>query len=283
MLMVPRAVATAVLASVLGLALAPAPPAAAEQTAAQQLFRKRLLSDRGVSREVKRVLRSGGFVDRRIRFGDVTGDGKSDALVLVNEGGTAGQIALYLYSSHGGSSDGAQQGSLRLAYKHQGLYRARASLKRAGRDRPQGAVVFRTPVYDPGDILADPGAWKQTEVRWSVRRRRLRRVSTEILDNVDTRHCSRTGDFCTRTFKTVRGATYLELRTLSFRGRYTLCVTTPAKHTDCRAFTLRRNGDEWISRVRWAANFPDEGRGRYSATWQLGADRLGPSLGFRRP
>ena len=80
--------------------IVPAVPAAAEQTRAQKLFRKRLLNDRGVSADVKRVLRNGGFVDRDIRFGDVTGDGKSDALVLVNQGGSAGRIALYVYSSH---------------------------------------------------------------------------------------------------------------------------------------------------------------------------------------
>ena len=73
---------------------------AAEQTTAQKLFRKRLLNDRGVKPEVKRVLRHGGFVDRDIRFGDITGDGKSDAVVLVNEGGSAGRIALFVYSSH---------------------------------------------------------------------------------------------------------------------------------------------------------------------------------------
>ena len=83
----------------------PAAPAAADQTTAQKLLRKRLLNDRTVSKEVKRVLRNGGFVDRDIRFGDITGDGKSDALVLVNEGGSAGRIALFVYSSHRQPSD----------------------------------------------------------------------------------------------------------------------------------------------------------------------------------
>ena len=67
--------------------IVPAVPAVAEQTKAQKLFRQRLLNDRTVSAEVKRVLRNGGFVDRDIRFGDLTGDGKSDALILVNLSG----------------------------------------------------------------------------------------------------------------------------------------------------------------------------------------------------
>src|SRR5919106_3568052 len=91
-----RAVALALLLCV----APPAVPAAAEQTDGQKLFRKRLLNDRGVKPEVKRVLRNGGFVDRDIRFGDLTGDGKSDALILVNDGGTARRIAFYVYSSH---------------------------------------------------------------------------------------------------------------------------------------------------------------------------------------
>src|SRR5215212_10276016 len=120
----------------------PTLPAAAEETAGQKLFRKRLLNDRAVKPEVKRVLRNGGFVDRNIRFGDVTGDGKSDALVLVNQGGSAGRIALYVYTSHRPRrGDGAGGGELRIRYKNQHLYRARASLKGMSADRPQGAVV----------------------------------------------------------------------------------------------------------------------------------------------
>jgi hypothetical protein len=268
--MVRRSVAIAVLAAV----LAPAAPAAGEESAPQKLFRKRLLRDAAVSREVKGVLRHGGFVDRNIRFSDLTGDGKSDAVVLVNQGGAAGRIALYVYSSH-------ETRELRVVYRNQHLYRARAKLRRAGPGRPHGSVVFRVPLYDPGDILSDPGAWRKVELRWRARRSLLRRFNTETIDNVRARYCSDDRDFCTRALKTAAGKVYLELRSISLHGRYTLCVTTPARHTDCRPFTLRRVGDEFVSRVRWTANFPDEGRGRYSVTWQLGPQRLGPPLGFR--
>src|SRR5919106_1750219 len=169
-----RAVALAVLLCV----APPAVPAAAEQTDGQKLFRKRLLNDRGVKPEVKQVLRSGGFVDRDIRFGDLTGDGKSDALVLVNEGGSAGRIALYVYSSHRTNDDGGGGDELRIRFKRQNLYRASAKLKQAS--------------------------------------------------------------------------------------------------------ALRRNGDRFESHVGWAANFPDGGPGRYAVVWRLGADQLGPTLGFRR-
>jgi hypothetical protein len=262
--------------------IVPAVPAAAEQTQAQKLFRKRLLNDRAVSPEVKRVLRNGGFVDRDIRFGDVTGDGKSDALVLVNEGGSAGRIALYLYSSQkSGRNDGGGGDELRIRFKRQNLYRARASLKRMSTKRPRGAVVYRTPVYDPGDQLNDPGAIRVVEVRWRPRRNRFGVEERRMVDRVRSRFCAQTGDYCTETIKSKRGVVYLQLRSVSFNGRYTLCVTPPGGETDCRFFTLRRSGDRFVSQVRWSTNFPDGGVGRYKVRWRLGPDPLGPALGFR--
>lgn len=274
-----RAAALAVLLCVVG----PAVPAAAEQTDAQRLFRKRLLNDREVKPEIKRVLRNGGFVDRDIRFGDLTGDGKSDALVLVNQGGSAGRIALFVYSAHPPrDNDGGGGDMLRIRYKNQNLYRARASLKQPSTRRPQGAVVYSTPVYDPGDELNDPGARKVVEVRWRPRKSRFGVASTRIVDRVRSRFCAQSGDYCTQTIKSQRGRIYLQLRSISFNGRYTLCVTPPEGETECRFFTLRRSGDRFVSQVRWAANFPDGGPGRYKVVWRLGAQQLGPALGFRR-
>jgi hypothetical protein len=277
--MVIRATALALLLFV----VAPAVPAAAEETRAQKLFRNRLLNDRGVSADVKRVLRNGGFVDRDIRFGDLTGDGKSDALVLVNQGGSSGRIAVYIFSSHKPrSDDGGGGDELRIRYKAQRLYRARASLKQPSTNRPRGAVVYWTPVYDPGDQLNDPGGAQVVEVRWRARRTRFGVEDRRVVDRVRKRFCADTGDYCIETIKSERGRIFLELRSMSFNGRYTLCVAPPGGETDCRLFTLRRNGDRFISRVRWEANFPDGGSGRYRVVWRLGRERLGPALGFRR-
>jgi hypothetical protein len=277
--MVPRAVALTVLAFL----LVPAGAAVAEQSQAQKTFRKLLLRDRGVSAEVKQVLRNRGFVDRDIRFGDLTGDTRDDAVVLVNQGGSAGRIAIFVFSSHRNRrSDGGGGSELRIRYKNQHLYRARAGLKRMGADRPQGAVVYSTPVYDAGDELGDPGARKVVEVRWRPKRSRFGVASTRTVDRVRSRYCSPTGDYCTETIKSRRGIVYLELRSLSFNGRYTLCVTQPdGGPADCRFFTLRRSGDQFVSHVRWKANFPDGGTGRYSVVWKLGRQKLGPALGFR--
>ena len=66
---------------------------------------------------------------------------------------------------------------------------------------------------------------------------------------------------------------YLELRSISFSGRYTLCVTPPAATTDCRFFTLRRSGDRFVSPGPLGGELP--GRrplGRYEVVWRLGPD-----------
>ena len=65
-----------------------------------------------------------------------------------------------------GSTHAARSGSdeLRIRYKNQNLYRARAKVKQASANRPNGAVVYKTPVYDPGDELNDPGALEVVEV-----------------------------------------------------------------------------------------------------------------------
>jgi len=277
--MVPRAVALTALAFL----LVPAGPAPAEQTQAQKTFRKLLLRDRNVSAEVKQALRNGGFVDRDVRFGDLTGDTRDDAVVLVNQGGSAGRIAVFVFSSHRNRrSDGGGGSELRIRYKNQRLYRARASLRGMGDERPNGALVVSTPVYDAGDELGDPGARRVVEVRWRPRRSRFGVASTRTVDRVRSRHCARSGDYCTETIKSPRGTVYLELRSVSFNGRYTLCVTQPSGGpADCRFFTLRRRGDRFVSQVRWKANFPDGGTGRYSVEWKLGPQKLGPALGFR--
>jgi len=276
--MVRRTAALALLAFV----AVPALPASATQTRPQKLFRKLLLRDTGVTPEVKQVLRNGGFVDRDIRFGDLTGDTKDDAAVLVNQGGSAGRIAIYVFSSHRPRrSDGAGGSELRIRYKNQHLYRARAGLKRASAERPQGALVYSTPVYDPGDELSNPGARRVVEVRWRPKKLRFGVAQRRTVDHVRSRHCSRTGDYCKRTIKSAKGVVYLQLSSVSLSGRYTVCVTTPAGAKDCRLFTLRRSGNRFISNVRWAANFPDGGVGRYRVVWKLGRQKLGPPLGFR--
>jgi hypothetical protein len=153
----------------------------ARQTAAQRLFRAKLLRDEAVSRDVKIRLRKGGFVERKVVFSDLTGEGRSDAVVLVHSGGSAGSIALYVFSSGKGRA-------LRVVYRNQRLYRATARVPHPG-SRLVGRVFYRVPAYEAGDELCCPTAYRETELRWSAR---LKRFVVESRRTIPRRPVART-------------------------------------------------------------------------------------------
>lgn len=146
-------------AALLACALA-AVPAQAAQTQAQKLFRSKLLASSAVSKSVKVTLKKGGFVDRRILFEDLTGEGKADAVVMVHSGGSAGRIALYVFSAGTGTN-------LRIVYRNQRLYRARVRLQ----DPAQ--FVYSVPRHKPGDHLCCPSQTRETTLGWRAETRRF--------------------------------------------------------------------------------------------------------------
>ena len=142
------------------LALTAAAPAAADQNAAQKFFRTKLLADSKVTHSVKVTLKKGGFVDPSVEFADLTGDGKEDAVVRVDSGGSAGHIALYVFSS-------ATSNDLQIVYRNQDLYRADA------RVNPGPTLVYSVPQYAAGDELCCPKAYKETTLRWSASKKKF--------------------------------------------------------------------------------------------------------------
>jgi hypothetical protein len=129
----------------------------AEPSKSQQLFRKMLLDDPKTTGAIKRLLRNrGGFVDPAIEFADLTGDGRSDALVLVDTGGAAGAVALYVFSTHGQDADSP----LRVVYRSQQLYRASAHVVDA-------TLVLRAPRFVEGDELCCPAKIVERVYVWS--------------------------------------------------------------------------------------------------------------------
>ena len=61
-----------------------------------------LLKDADTTSGVKRLLRTNaGFVSPTPVFADLTGDGKSDAVVTVENGGAAGAVAAYVLTRRG--------------------------------------------------------------------------------------------------------------------------------------------------------------------------------------
>jgi hypothetical protein len=150
-----RAVAAVALAAC-GLAFA-AVPAGATRSTTQQFFTQRLLDDKKTSDEVKSLLRSGGaFVDRSVRFRELTGDSRDDAVVRVQTGGAMGTIALYVLSTDTGAGKG---GPLRVVFRTQSLERASTRIR-------DGVLRYRTARYAPGDERCCPAAEAESRLRW---------------------------------------------------------------------------------------------------------------------
>ncbi|MDX6690680.1 MAG: hypothetical protein QOG15_2137 [Solirubrobacteraceae bacterium] len=137
----------------------------------QALFRTTLLADEKTTPEVKSLLRDGGgFVAPEIQFTDVTGDGRSDAVVLVETGGVAGAVALYVFSTHGKAANS----DLRAVYRSQRLYRT--TVQTTGQD-----LAVRVPLFKRGDDVCCPNKLVERIYSWSDAAKTLvKRSSREI-------------------------------------------------------------------------------------------------------
>ncbi len=136
--------------------LVAAAPASAAQNASQQFFSARLQADKKTSREVKDLLRTGqGFIDKGIKFRDLTGDDKPDAVVRVQSGGATGAIALYVFST----DTGKKNSGLKVVFRSQELERAETRIR-------DEVLRYRTARRAPGDELCCPSALAESRVRW---------------------------------------------------------------------------------------------------------------------
>ncbi len=156
------------LALAAGAALLVTSGSSAEPSKSQELFRKTLLEDDRTTSAVKALLTDrGGFVAPDIVFADITGDDRSDALVLVETGGAAGAVAFYVFSTDGEAADSP----LRAIFRSQRLYRATVE--------PAGATLkLRTPKFAPGDDVCCPAKITQREYTWSTSAKALQRQDT---------------------------------------------------------------------------------------------------------
>jgi hypothetical protein len=162
----PAALLTLAIAA--GAVLVASAGSSADPSKSQALFTKTLLDDAKTTSAVKKLLDGGGgFVAPDIVFADITGDGRSDALVLVETGGAAGAVALYVLSTDGEAADAP----LRAVYRNQGLYRAVVE--------PVGdAIKVRTPHYALGDDLCCPAQITQRTYGWDAKAKTLVRRDT---------------------------------------------------------------------------------------------------------
>ncbi len=143
----------------------------AAPTKSQTFFQKTLLADDKTTSDVKQLLRDGGFVAPDTTFEDLTGDGRSDAIVLVDTGGVGGAVALYVFSTDGEAEDS----DLRVVYRSQRLYRVSTEVA-------AGALLVRTPRFVEGDDLCCPAKIVERTYAWSAGSKTLRQRSSRELD-----------------------------------------------------------------------------------------------------
>ena len=147
-------------------AAAQAPP----EPTPQRLFGEHLMTDTGTRSSVKRILGSGaGFVSPRPKFADLTGDGRSDAVVTVENGGAAGVVAVYVFSA-----DDALGGGLRTIYRSQSLYRASTRVSGA-------TLTIVVPQWARGDDLCCPRRLTEREYAWHPPSLRFERQETRTV------------------------------------------------------------------------------------------------------
>ena len=151
-------------------ALVTVPFAAAAPSKLQTTFRSTLLADPATSPSIKQSLRtSAALVDPRPLFGDLTGDGKADAVVALLSGGAAGSIAVYVLSTD--DSDG----KLRVVYRNQHLDQATIALG-AG-----PSLVVGEPRYAAGDAVCCPAKIVRRVYTWAAAKHAMRLRSSRIV------------------------------------------------------------------------------------------------------
>lgn len=137
------------------------PPA---QTQAQALFEDLIVKDARTTAGVRQLLQSdAGFVGAQPTFGDLTGDGRMDAVVTVRMPGAAGTVAVFAFSS-----DGTRSNRLRAVLRSQALYRATTRI--AG-----GALTISQPEWAGGDDLCCPADRSDRLYAWDARTHTLTR------------------------------------------------------------------------------------------------------------
>jgi hypothetical protein len=140
----------------------------------QALFRDVLLKDANTASGVKRLLRTNaGYVSPASVFADLTGDGKTDAVVTVENGGAAGAVAAYVLTAEGSSS-----GALRVALRNQSLYEG--TVRVSG---PRLTVV--NPIYARGDDVCCTRRATERDYAWdpaakAFKRTAMRTVSVDV-------------------------------------------------------------------------------------------------------
>jgi hypothetical protein len=139
----------------------------------QALFRDVILKDANTASGVKRLLNTNaGFVSPATVFADLTGDGKTDAVVAVDNAGAAGAVAAYVLTA-----DGSSSGALRVVFRSQELYQ--------GRVRVSGpTLTVITPIYARGDDVCCTRRSTERDYAWDAAAKAFKRTAMRTVGPV---------------------------------------------------------------------------------------------------
>lgn len=133
----------------------------------QKFFRDALIKDTKTSGAIRDMLTSNAaIVDPTSPYADLTGDGKSDAIVRIHSAGAAGVIAVYVFST-----DGNSKGTLRAVFRSQQLDSAVTDVT-SGQD-----LVIDTPKYAAGDDVCCPAQLTHRVYAWSTKAKAFHRTT----------------------------------------------------------------------------------------------------------
>jgi len=148
--------------------------ASAQDETPQELFKKVLTADPKLASGVKRLLSSNaGFVSPSPVFADLTGDGKSDAVVTVDNGGVAGVVAAYVLTAEGSS-----KGDLHVALRNQSLYQGRVKVNGT-------TLTIAEPLWSRGDDVCCPRRAIERDYAWDAAKKAFARRATRTVSLLD--------------------------------------------------------------------------------------------------
>lgn len=142
----------------------------------QAFFHDALVADTRTLSAIRKALQShAAIVDPATQYADLTGDGRTDAIVRVHSTGAAGVTAVYVFST-----DGAPKKALRVVFRTQLLYRAVTTVADANQ------LQIDQPRYRAGDDVCCPGQLTRRRYRWSAKSRAFVRTSLETVSLTGT-------------------------------------------------------------------------------------------------
>lgn len=167
----PTGLAVTAAATLSAVALAGAQSTGTEGDPGQAFFLEALVKDTKTTSAIRRALEAdAAVVDPATQYADLTGDGKSDAIVRVHSAGAAGVIAVYVFST-----DRAPKGALRVVYRSQSLYRA------VTMPTSNDQLQIDQPRYAAGDDVCCPERITRRRYRFSTSTRTFTRTSLETI------------------------------------------------------------------------------------------------------